>query len=98
MLYESNKFKTFEIYIVFGFIRHKTELFVIKKLMPIIFVLLGGSLADEMTERAQQHRLMSEAELKHLLLQVADGLRYIHSQHLVHLDIKPGTYTSPLLS
>ena len=34
--------------------------------------------------------LMSEYDLKTLLLHVAKGLAYMHSQNLVHLDIKPG--------
>jgi len=37
---------------------------------------------------------MPEDDLKQVLLQVAHGLRYIHSQHLVHLDIKPGQLTT----
>lgn len=37
-----------------------------------------------------------EAELKDLLLQVAMGLKYIHSSGLVHLDIKPSTCPWPL--
>lgn len=35
-------------------------------------------------------RIMNEAELKTIMLQTALGLKYIHSQNLVHLDIKPG--------
>lgn len=33
---------------------------------------------------------MSESDFKQVLLQVAQGLRLIHTQNLVHLDIKPG--------
>lgn len=45
----------------------------------------GGSLADKIAQE-----VLSPSELRHLLLHVAEGLRYIHSEGLVHLDIKPG--------
>lgn len=45
----------------------------------------GGSLADKIAEEP-----LSVAELRKMLLHVAEGLRYIHSEGLVHLDIKPG--------
>ncbi|CAH0549126.1 unnamed protein product [Brassicogethes aeneus] len=45
----------------------------------------GGSLADKIGQEA-----LSAAELRRFLLHVAEGLRYIHSEGLVHLDIKPG--------
>lgn len=45
----------------------------------------GGSLADKIAQEP-----LSAQELRMLLLHVAEGLRYIHSEGLVHLDIKPG--------
>lgn len=45
----------------------------------------GGSLADKILQEP-----LSAQELRTMLLHVAEGLRYIHSEGLVHLDIKPG--------
>lgn len=45
----------------------------------------GGSLQDRIAGET-----MSIAELRRLILHVAEGLRYIHSKGLVHMDIKPG--------
>lgn len=50
---------------------------------------LGGSLADAISENYRNMRYFTEPELKDLLLQVARGLKYIHSMSLVHMDIKP---------
>ncbi|XP_018608140.1 wee1-like protein kinase 1-B [Scleropages formosus] len=49
----------------------------------------GGTLADVILENYRTMRFLSELELKELLLQVARGLKYIHSTLLVHMDIKP---------
>lgn len=46
----------------------------------------GGSLADKISKEES----LNPSELRRLLLHVAEGLRYIHSEGLVHLDIKPG--------
>ena len=53
-------------------------------------MLEGGSLADVLVEAEKSGKYFSEAEAKDVLVQVAKGLRYIHSQSLVHMDIKPG--------
>ncbi|KAL9929467.1 wee1 kinase [Glossina fuscipes fuscipes] len=45
----------------------------------------GGSLQSLLQERS-----LVESELKILLLHVAEGLRYIHSNDLVHMDLKSG--------
>lgn len=49
----------------------------------------GGTLSDVTADNARRHARLSELELKDLLLQVARGLKYIHSMSLVHMDIKP---------
>ncbi|XP_064837820.1 wee1-like protein kinase 1-B isoform X2 [Oncorhynchus masou masou] len=49
----------------------------------------GGTLADVVSENYRTMRFFSELDLKDLLLQVACGLKYIHSTSLVHMDIKP---------
>lgn len=50
----------------------------------------GGSLADVIARLQTQKTHLTEPELRQLLLHVAEGLRYIHSMQLVHMDIKPG--------
>lgn len=45
----------------------------------------GGSLQSLL-----QERFLTEAELRTLLLHIAEGLKYIHSNKLVHLDLKAG--------
>ena len=51
--------------------------------------LLGGSLENIFEEYRKAGRSFTERELVHILLQVALGLQYIHSERLAHLDIKP---------
>ncbi|XP_033308886.1 wee1-like protein kinase isoform X2 [Bombus bifarius] len=50
----------------------------------------GGSLADGIINLEKEKKHFTEAEMRQLLLHVAEGLRYIHSMQLVHMDIKPG--------
>lgn len=57
-----------------------------------------GTLSDVITENYRRLSHLSQPELKDLLLQVAGGLKYIHSTSLVHMDIKPSEYLSLKLS
>lgn len=50
----------------------------------------GGSLADAIAEYRRSGRSFTEDELKLILLHVVEGLKYIHSLQLAHMDIKPG--------
>lgn len=50
----------------------------------------GGSLADTIVILQNQKKHFTEPEMRQLLLHVAEGLNYIHSKQLVHMDIKPG--------
>ncbi|XP_052867400.1 wee1-like protein kinase [Anopheles cruzii] len=45
----------------------------------------GGSL-----QTVLQERCLNESELRTLLLHIAEGLKYIHSNELVHMDLKAG--------
>lgn len=65
------------------------KIFVIFLIFPIT---QGGSLSDAIVKRGAH--LLTEAELKDLLLQVSMGLKFIHSSGLVHLDIKPSMFCS----
>ncbi|KAL6447336.1 hypothetical protein ACFW04_001519 [Cataglyphis niger] len=49
----------------------------------------GGSLADAIANLQKEKKQFSKAEMRQLLLHVAEGLKYIHSMQLVHMDIKP---------
>ncbi|XP_061750452.1 wee1-like protein kinase [Nerophis ophidion] len=49
----------------------------------------GGTLSDVIADNTKRLGHLAELELKDLLLQVARGLKYIHSMSLVHMDIKP---------
>lgn len=46
----------------------------------------GGSLQQLL----QKRRCFNESELKTLLTHIAEGLKYIHSHDLVHMDLKAG--------
>ena len=50
----------------------------------------GGSLAEHIEINKYNNKIMSETDLKVLLLHTVKGLGYMHSLNLVHLDIKPG--------
>jgi len=50
----------------------------------------GGSLADAIINLQKEKKHFTEVELLRLLQHVAEGLGYIHSMQLVHMDIKPG--------
>lgn len=50
----------------------------------------GGSLAEVIETNRKTGRRLDETEFKQILLHISQGLRYIHSQNLVHLDVKPG--------
>ncbi|KAG0424773.1 hypothetical protein HPB47_027994 [Ixodes persulcatus] len=52
--------------------------------------LFEGSLADAIQRHELAGEHFPESELKRILLHVAEGLMYFHSQNLVHMDIKPG--------
>lgn len=50
----------------------------------------GGSLADIIKQNDKEGKHLSEPELKQILSHVGQGLRYIHSRKLAHMDMKPG--------
>lgn len=59
-------------------------------LTPQISFCTGGSLSEVLESNRRTGTCMSESDFKQVLLHVAQGLKLIHSQNLVHLDIKPG--------
>ena len=50
-------------------------------------------MSSAITRKVLRGQMYSESDLTEMLLQVAQGLEYIHSKRLVHLDIKPGKGT-----
>ncbi|ESO02569.1 hypothetical protein HELRODRAFT_106737 [Helobdella robusta] len=49
----------------------------------------GGSLSNVLRQDRLNNCVFSERQLSALLYQVSDGLSYVHSHGLVHLDLKP---------
>ncbi|KAK3907459.1 Wee1-like protein kinase [Frankliniella fusca] len=49
----------------------------------------GGSLAQAIEKHRQNGTRFTEQELRQMLRHIGEGLRYIHSMKLVHMDIKP---------
>ena len=49
----------------------------------------GGSLAAVLETLRKKNLIMPEYQAKRILLHVSQGLKYIHSQSLAHMDIKP---------
>ena len=58
---------------------------VLNKSIELNFSLSGGELFDRI---AAEDYKMSEAEVINYMRQVCDGLRYMHENSIVHLDVK----------
>lgn len=54
--------------------------------MLIVFSLSGGELFERITAPGYQ---MSEAEVINYMRQICEGVRHMHEQNIIHLDIKP---------
>lgn len=37
-------------------------------------------------------KYFSESQIRHILRDIAEGLKSLHKRNVVHLDIKPGSY------
>lgn len=46
----------------------------------------GGELFERITEPGYS---MSEAEAAHYMRQICEGVRHMHEQNIIHLDLKP---------
>jgi len=49
----------------------------------------GGSLGQAISQQRMHGAVSTERQARTVLLHVAKGLKYIHSLHMVHLDVKP---------
>jgi len=67
-------------------------------LLSFVCVGSGGNLGDIISENRRNKTGLGISDLAQILMQVSQGLKYIHAQGLVHLDIKPGTITLSLPS
>ncbi len=50
---------------------------------------LGGNLSERIRDNQHRRCYMDEKCLRKILLHIANGLTFIHTKNLVHLDIKP---------
>ena len=57
--------------------------------IKFVFGFSGGNLAERIRDNHNRHCYMEERVLRKILLHIANGLAFIHSKNLVHLDIKP---------
>jgi len=58
--------------------------------MLCVCIDIGGNLGDVISENRRKAAGLGIDDLAQILMQVSQGLKYIHAQGLVHLDIKPG--------
>lgn len=58
----------------------------------------GGNLGEVIAVNMRKGTVLGIADLAQILMQVSQGLKFIHAQGLVHLDIKPGAYSVLSLS
>jgi wee1-like protein kinase len=55
----------------------------------LYFFVSGGNLSERIRDNHHRHCYMDEKILRKILLDIANGLAFIHGKNLVHLDIKP---------
>jgi len=60
------------------------------RLCKCVWLHTGGNLGDVISENRKKRTGLGISDLAQILMQVSQGLKYIHAQGLVHLDIKPG--------
>jgi len=70
-------------YLGHEFLEDKQELDILMELFPL-------SLGQLVEKRRTQNQSFDPMEIKHLAIEILNGIDYLHSQRILHRDLKPG--------
>lgn len=84
-----------KLFLAFSYTFYKSDIEINKdvncdKICYKIFVMLMELCDTSLDKILKKEKRLSEIQSRKYVLQIIDGLEYIHSKNLIHLDIKPG--------